>query len=242
MLDALGASEFSETQIKEFLSARSEINEIIKNLSTELKGMGKFHTPNIYTFGDTIVITFTLRSKKYIEKHIRGIVILMRRYLFHSMEKGILFRGSFSIGHFIEDPKTNTVMGKALSDAASWYELSDWMGLNSTPSSNSVLEYYFSQAPQFINDAKWIHPYEVPLKTGQTINLYSISWPATFFDKMLLKRRKQDNPKKWFLEIMKDLPVPKGTESKHENMKKYFKFIEGKIANNQIQPTAKSGG
>ena len=102
LLDALGASRYTEEQIKQFLSSRSEINSIIKNLSTKIpmkSGDSPLSPPTIYTFGDTLIITVQLRSKKYIGSHIYFITLLMRRYLFHSLQNGILFRGAFSIGN-----------------------------------------------------------------------------------------------------------------------------------------------
>jgi hypothetical protein len=230
LLDALGASRYTEEQIKKFLSARSEINSIVKSLATELSGKGRFHSPSIFTFGDTIIITIQLGSKKYIKAHIFGITLLMRRYLFHSLGKGILFRGAFSIGHYIEDPDSNTVMGPAVTDAASWYEQPEWMGLSCTPKTNSVLEYHFAGSERQI-DFRYLHTYDVPLKGGSTFNLHTIAWPSAFFDEHLLKVAEKSNPRKYFLEILKDLPVPKGVELKYENTKKYFAFVETQIAN-----------
>ncbi len=242
LLDALGASEYSDEKINEFLSARVEINSIVSSLAKDLTGGVKFASPNIFTFGDTIIITIELRSKKYINIHIFGVTLLMRRYLFHSLDKGILFRGSFSIGSYIEDSDSNTVMGPAVTDAASWYQKSEWMGLSCTPKTNSVLEYHFSDQKGYIDNIEYTHKYDVPLKDGKKFNLYTISWPAAFHDKQLLKESKKGNPRKWFLEILKDLPVPNGAEIKYENTKEYFTFVERRIANKSLQPTAKSGG
>jgi hypothetical protein len=56
LLDALGASHFIPEKIREFLSARSEINSIIKSLAKQPLVGGKI-APNIFTFGDTIIVT-----------------------------------------------------------------------------------------------------------------------------------------------------------------------------------------
>ena len=105
LLDAFGASKYSDKKIKVFLSARAEINSIISSLSKKFPKEIRFNSPNIFTFGDTIIITIELRSKKYIRLHLFGVILLMRRYLFHSLEKGIIFRGAFSIDYYIEDGK-----------------------------------------------------------------------------------------------------------------------------------------
>ncbi|HSY43243.1 MAG TPA: hypothetical protein VK811_04990, partial [Candidatus Acidoferrum sp.] len=67
LLDALGASEYSDEKIKEFLKARTEIHEIIKSLAASSKKVfgsefKKACPPSIFTFGDTIIITIELRS------------------------------------------------------------------------------------------------------------------------------------------------------------------------------------
>jgi hypothetical protein len=236
ILDALGASHYTDGQIKEFLSARIEINAIIRNLAKKLTGKGVFASPSIFTFGDTIIITIELRSKKYIENHITGIALLMRRYLFHSLLNKILFRGAFSIGYYIEDSESNTVMGEAVTDAASWYDKFEWMGLSCTPKTNSVLEYH---CPHADDDIKFIHKYDVPLKDGKTFKLHTISWPGVFHDKHILRRGEKEDPRKWLLEILKDFHIPIGAETKIENTKKYFTFVEKELAKRELKASTK---
>ena len=122
LLDALGASSYSEDKIKHFLTARTQVNSGIKNLCSKeslkvLGPIGKFHTPIIFTFGDTVVITIELNTKKHLKTHMRIISALMQKYLYVSLKNGILFRGSFSIGDYFADENSNTVMGDAVPDA-----------------------------------------------------------------------------------------------------------------------------
>lgn len=230
LLDALGAATYSENQIKDFLSSRADINGLVSSLSSQFpKNKGKFYPPVIFTFGDTVIITIELRTKKHIFTHLFFISILMRRYLFHSMEQGILFRGSFSIGSYIEDFDSNTVMGEAVTDAAAWYEKSNWMGLSSTPKTKNVLEYYLLKLKLEEDSFSYLHRYDVPMKNGVTHNLYVVSWPSAFFDEHLLEKAEIDDGKHYFYKILKDLPIPLGTEMKYENTKQYFEFVSNKI-------------
>ncbi|MBT7350661.1 hypothetical protein HN803_07830 [candidate division WWE3 bacterium] len=239
LLDALGASEYSEHQIEKFLSARAEINDYVTALANrEVKNIGKFYPPVIFTFGDTVIITIELRSKKFILDHIWEISLLLRRYLFHSMEEGILFRGSFSIGQYVEDSESNTVMGAAVTDAAAWYEQSEWMGLSCTPQTKSTLEYYLLGKNLDSSKHGYLRTYDVPMKNNDTQNLYAITWPTAFFDKDLLKRANKKTPEGYFLEILKDLSVPKGTENKYNNIKKYFNLFVQEEANKKSQSDA----
>jgi hypothetical protein len=239
LFDALGSRNYTDAQIKKFLAARSQINETVTDLAKqlpdlfpterqrEIKGMC---LPTIFTFGDTIVVTIELRSQRYFRGHLLIVLLLLRRYLFHAFEEGILFRGSYSIGFYIEDASTNTVMGPAVADAAAWYDQSDWMGVASTPHTVTVLDYH-----SLNRASNLIHPtincrYQVPFKDGTTRSLYCLSWPGAFFDKDMWDAKKGEEPKKYVLRILKDLPVPAGTESKYENTKRFFEFVEKEIS------------
>jgi len=223
LLDALGASSYSDDKIKKFLSVRTILNEILADEAKALGKLGEMKMPNTYTFGDTLIVTIELRSKKKIRAHIYGTIFLMQNYLYNSLKEGILLRGALSIGSYIEDYASNSVMGEAISDAASWYEKTDWIGLSSTPKTNNILEFLFEN--DRLNNPLFIHYYPVPMKDGCEINLYTISWAGRFFHDL----KETSNPKKRFLELLKDQLIPPGTESKFENTKKYFNFIEDKI-------------
>jgi hypothetical protein len=251
LLDALGSSDFNEIKIKQFLAARHEINEIIigltsKNAMTPFRNLdiGKISSPTIFTFGDTVVVTLELKNKKHMVAHLYIATMLMRRYLFHSLEEGILYRGCFSIGRYVADSGSNTIMGDALSDAANWYDQSEWMGLSSTPRTNTVLESLLCRLStpgemRYLNkhDFGSLHYYDVPMKTGGVRKSYVVNWPSAFFDQSLLASSK-DDPEQSFLKILSTLEVPKGTEAKYENTKAYFYYVAEIIANETMQPAA----
>lgn len=223
ILDALGASNYSEEQIQTFLNSRIEIIKIVQEKAKRFASLenSSFHTPNIFMFGDSIIVTLELEKEKGINPDIYGFIILMASFLFHSMQHKILFRGAFSINEYIEDVSSNTVMGKAVTDAASWYEKSDWMGLSCTPGTVNVLEHYCG-TPPFEKDKRFLASYPVPMKNGEQLNLYVVSWPYYFFSKDQLIKNGKSNSKGWFVELLKDFYIPLGAEKKYENTKKYF--------------------
>jgi len=240
LLDALGAASYSDKKIKSFLSARNEINKATtqlcsKEMTKSLGDIGVFHVPEIFTFGDTVIITIPLKSKKHRAMHLYFFTILMKRYLFDSLANGILFRGSFSIGDYIADSDSNTVMGNAVSDAAAWYEQSEWMGLSSTPKTNFVLEHLIGEASG-VNALDsfqrkglgWLMKYNVPHKNGTTHELYSIDWATAFFDKDFLEYDGKEDPELYFLELMQSFNIPKGTELKYINTKVFFDYCKEK--------------
>jgi hypothetical protein len=244
LLDALGASTFTESQIRQFLSARYDINDFIKDFPGfikrgGIKHIGTFPPPAVFTFGDTVIITVPLRTKKYIYAHIIAAAMLMRRYLFHSFEEGIMFRGSFSIGYYLEDSQSNTVMGPSLTDAAAWYDQSEWMGLSSTPKTNSVLEYLAGSSEPGKALFYYMVRYNVPLKSGETFGLYTIDWPSAFLEKSLVPEAHQKNPPSYFLDCLQNFSVPKGTEMIFENTKEYFSGMMARKANKANSANAK---
>ena len=229
LLDALGASTYSDNKIRKFLAARAELNNILSHQAKQLNNTYKTNMPTTHTFGDTLIVAAELNKKRRMPIQIMSNIVLMQEYLYHSLEEGILFRGAFSIGSYIEDSKSNTVMGTAISDAASWYEKSDWIGISSTPQTNSILEFHLEN--KCLNDPKFLHYYPVPMKNGREIDLYTISWAGRFF----IDDKKKINHKKRFLGMIKDQTIPLGSESKYINTKKYFNFIEDKITKDKVQ-------
>jgi hypothetical protein len=227
ILDALGASAYSDEKIEIFLSARSKLNKILNEQASDMYDLSGLETPTTYTFGDTLIVVQELSDKENIGTHILAFSMLLQNYLYHSLEEGILFRGAFSIGSYLEDESSNTVMGQAISDAASWYEKSDWMGLTSTPKTNNVLEFHFDNDE--LNDPEFICYYPVPMKDGGKTDLYTVSWAGRFFH----DENEVPKPREKFIGILKELPVPLGTESKFSNTKEYFSFIEAKIKSNE---------
>jgi len=132
ILDALGAAAYPDAKIREFLAARSQINSDVRSFA---KGIPDetYRLPEIFTFGDTVILASRFSKDEDPSPHMGITIMALRRYLYYSMKKGILFRGAFSIGEYIADSQSNTVMGEAVSDAASWYQESEWVGVCSTP-------------------------------------------------------------------------------------------------------------
>jgi len=226
ILDALGASNYSDQQIESFLLTRKELGSLIEKLSSQINELSPDYSlekPSVYTFGDTVILAFTYEDEKHLEAHILSTAIMMQNFILLSLQKGILFRGAFSVGSYIESPESNTVMGEAVSDAAAWYEKADWMGIISTPKANNVIEFIFSSERLTPN---YLWKYDVPLKDSSSVSLYTIPWPSKLVTDPMTAAL---NPFKCFLSLIKDLPVPIGTESKFKNTIEYFKATQSEI-------------
>lgn len=234
LMDALGAKNYSEKRIKEFLSSRRSLNDLIKQQAKEVKAEAKSISlkPIIYTFGDTLIIVAELdKNEKDRIKQIIAMLIIIQNHLFSSMHHGILFRGAFSFGEYIDDEDSNTVMGSAVSDAASWYEKAEWFGMAATPAASYFIEYALKKYNLDFGP-KFILPYPVPMKSGTNLDLYTVSWPGRFY------QEKDTRPELDYLELISKLEIKAGTENKYVNSHKYFHYVTEKILS---QPSQKNG-
>lgn len=220
LLDALGAKDYSEKKIKEFLNTRNRITNALATRAPMIKGtLGEEFTvaPVSYTFGDTVVIVSELDNvddKKRL-KQIIAMTILVQSLLLGAMEGELLMRGAFAIGEYFDDEDSNTVIGQAVSDAASWYEKSEWFGVAGTPSAYFHIE---NLVRKFKTEytARLLIPYDVPLKDGKSQMLLCVSWPG-----FLVSWKGEDANQRYF-EMISKMSIPIGTEHKYFNSNKFF--------------------
>ena len=119
-------------------------------------------------------------------------------------------------------------MGEAVADAAEWYDRADWAGICAAPKSCTQIEFHMYGKRSF--EPTFLVPYSVPLKGGIKQQLYCVSWPGAFFDKMLSKLSSEPTPRQAFLALLKDMSYPATAASKYDNTKAFFSHIEEKIA------------
>lgn len=225
LMDALGAKDFSDEKIQAFLAARKDLNEALHKQLELIKGSNDKYKetikikPTTYTFGDTLIIVAE-SNLDGLDAHfsITCLFALIQNYMFLSLKKGILLRGAFSFGEYFDDEDSNSVMGKAVADAASWYEKADWFGLASTPRASNLLNYLYSSRPDLGEDGLLIK-YNVPMKDGRKHHLHCLAWPARFFFDY------QKISKTQYLEIISKLDIPFGTEAKYLNAQDFFNFV-----------------
>ena len=221
ILDALGASYYSEQEIIQFLSSRDRVLADLNEWIEEEHGVVRID-PNdleIFTFNDTIIIVLKSGMARITLDKSISFTALLRKFLVDSMAEGILFRGSAALGAFYVDSKTNTVMGEAVTDAAQWYEKSDWVGVHFTPRS-------FIELTRMVEvddrSPRWAFTrWGVPLRDGGELDTYAVNWPKIF----LLKARPWPDdlpPRSKLLKFLGRHRVPQGTEGKYFNTIKFF--------------------
>jgi hypothetical protein len=132
------------------------------------------------------------------------------------------------------------LLGPVVADANNWCNTADWIGIMFTPNASLWLS---SQIENEGNHEKaailkvintFICQYPVPLKNNNNTQynvekLFVIGWPA-FFHYMKIKKGASISscftPQHFFNKLLSDIPMPKGTESKYENTKKFFEWYK----------------
>ena len=172
LLDALGSKDRWKKipdmgdQIQWF----NQWNELLHltNLVTQ-KELGNFEV-KIKSFSDTLLLTFShmqnntnfYKSQLDIDYELLCIASSYTGFFSScALNMGILFRGGISYGYFLEDE--HSIMGDALIDVASYYELPNWIGISLAPSAHQVI-HLKKLTGATIKDN--LITYDIPLKIG----------------------------------------------------------------------------
>ena len=232
ILDALGTSKYDDKKIIEFISARksvlSDFNEKFSEAGKkfEIKDIDK--SVKIFTFNDTVIITFkfsAIITSEIDTGRLHIFLIAIRKMFYDSLKKDILFRGSIALGSFYIDEESNTVMGQAITDAAAWYNKSNWIGVHMTPRT-----YLITKNADLDIDKDTINyyliEYNIPMVDASTLHSYCINWPKAFYVKTINENYDDKiNQKNELLKILlKQMIV--GVENKYINTINFFDAAE----------------
>lgn len=218
-LDALGVRGLSLESAKSFIKNRDALlPETKSELWLAMSGAeafdpGEVTTPEVVTFGDTIILTWECKKDQAPRR-----LYLLGRYLqniiWKGLEKKMALRGSVSIGSYIKEKEGSTILGPAVTDAASWYEEAQWIGLVATPRCG----FYLSLPNDLVKDiTNRFMVYPVPMPDNKVLNLLSVTWPAVAY------YEPSPEPSRKIFALFKEFPVPKGTEEKYFNT---LSFVE----------------
>jgi len=229
ILDALGASQFDEKKIESYLEGRSKINSLVSDV-IKSAGRGKgIESCDIFTFGDTVLLAISVEKDAILPVEFVVPIYAMEIHLLLSfVSSQILYRGAFSVGQFYVDSESNTVMGPAVSDAASWYEASNVPAVISTPKCSVFIESNYERM-NLENLATPVHRYPVPMKDGTTKELFVVAWLAQLFKKEVqlnFFKKEFENVDKVFFSTLEKFEIPTGTEKKYEGLIEYYDYTK----------------
>lgn len=232
ILDALGAATYSDAEIDRFLESRDLVlGDLNTRAADELRrraGAGANPAKlRVFTFNDTIVIVYLPGPGKGVSlDDIEWFAIRLRAFMIRSLRNDILFRGSLSVGSFhLVDDNTNTVLGAAVSDAAAWYDKTDWIGIAATPHACIYIQALLEDSQGETLDHVLVD-YDVPVKGRSPLSLKAINWPKGFYVKGLRPDGLSVGARGMLHAFLAKHQTPLGTESKFFNTIAFFDAIK----------------
>lgn len=220
VLDALGASSYNQGEIGRFMQSRQIVMELLKEKAEEAITLKKENLTT-FTFNDTVIIALTSTDITPSAKEARSFLSIIRKFIVDSLQYSILFRGAFSLGRFHVDDTTNTIMGPAITDAAAWYDKSDWIGIMATPRASIWLQSMMEKSCS-ISWSHLIMDYPVPLKVGSPQTLKVVNWPKVFSVPSISPCNDDETPREKFHALLRIHTVPFGSEQKFFNSIAFF--------------------
>ncbi len=162
--------------------------------------------PITRTFGDTFLLTWESSENSILLNQLQAVSRSVGSLISDGVQNGILFRGAISIGKYLESEFT--VIGPAITDAASWHEQADWFGCITTPSCNYKIT---SKYPNTEYAFPGIVKYNVPFKSRSPINLWCVNWVD-------ILRDEESEAMEYFYSCISELNIPIKTEDKYRNI------------------------
>jgi hypothetical protein len=226
ILDALGASTYGDKEIKRFMQSR---DIVVSSLQGKSNRMSKKLTT--FTFNDTVLVVLESESKQPSADEIEDFLIILRKFLVDSLFSSILFRGAFAIGAFYKDEETNTILGEAVTDAATWYDKADWIGIISTPRTSIYIDYLREKHLKSLKHL--ILNYDVPMSNGKAKNLKTVNWPKMFWVSGNKLCQPGESKRETLFNLLGKYTMPEGTDKKYFHAIEYFNHVmkEQKLVN-----------
>jgi len=228
LIDALGTKTDSIESSERYLKAVGDVEEDIQIAhETAFRHKKKrdsklFKNLRIRFFGDTLLLTYEIKNKSREYEYFDDLSFILRGFICNALKLGILFRGSISLGKYLEEG--NIVLGPAVFDAAAWYDKLEMIGIIATPRTTVSLKSVFLHEFNGNSSGAWGDGIfdKYPLKTKDQIELYALNWPSYLdFDSELTKK----STEVLFYQLIRTFPMPFGTESKFQNTELFFQKL-----------------
>lgn len=178
-IDILGTKEFWRNHNSRDISQKwNMLGEKFHNL---LKiSLKKNVDITFNSFSDTIIITLENNDVQHL---IKNFGMAAGSIIPESMILDIPIRGCFSIGTFFN--KNNFFIGKAITEAAQYYEMPQWIGITASPSAHAQLEKWSKKDSSIFT---YYHKCQIPLRHYFEQDGWAIKWPELYDDSFNLDR------------------------------------------------------
>jgi hypothetical protein len=218
VLDALGAKNYSPREAEVFLQSRDEFFPFIttiaeRQLKINVKDLKRF------IFNDTVILAY-VRGQTWQDAW--AFCHILRAFETWFLGKQIFFRGAVGVGEFYRvDEDTNTIMGPAVTDAATWYERADWIGIHATPYATIFFDALLERARDKFQYV--LVDYEVPFKDRGRMRLKAVNWPKGIF---INNDYNLQQSKAAILRLLAKAPMPLGAEAKYFHAIEFYNKVE----------------
>lgn len=181
---------------------------------------------SFYTFSDTIIITIISETPERILLKLSSSIAYS---IIISMLLGLPLRGCISVGKFFQH-KT-LVIGEAIDEAASYYELPQWIGVSCAPSANEIIDRIGRSEPHKLEGG--YARCEIPLKTTIEQNAWVVDW--TWFSDDLIYENSEHSAKRKYIDTLDLLHEELGQSNdissslKWRNTIKFYEDIQFEI-------------
>jgi hypothetical protein len=241
IFDALGVKnaniESSQRFIKNIQSIQSDLGFFMSShfsakgrfIYDEVKEHYKSNPPEVLTFGDTVLIIWEIGNPESIDKYLITIGKIASSLIVSGLHYETLFRAALSYGYFIRNE--HVVIGPAISDAASWHENTEWIGIMATPyCSNLISKFELTLTGQDILKSAFYDTYiryNIPTKEKE-IEAWAIAWPnlIKIYRPYSTKLKFYNNtPLSWYYSQIDKFQIPFKTENKYFNTEYFIKKV-----------------
>jgi len=213
MVDALATRMLSIEGSVNFISNRQEFIKKVWSdkfpLENNMDSAIKVQEPRLFVFNDTVIVTWKLPDGVDYPEYLPIVMEYIIPMISEGFKSHIMWRGAISCGKYIIQGQ-NTVIGPAVTDAASWHEKAEWVGIVATPYLGKMVSLCALENGGQKRYKQMFCEYGVPLKDnhGGTSKkkMWVVSWPEVYL--------KEGDARKRFYQDIKNFPVPLGTEEK----------------------------
>lgn len=249
LVDFLGISRSADKSTCEyFINKRKELLEIIPialqdsvslrqaaHSQVFKKHLPPINRPLIRSFQDTIMMVWPYEEVAAVKGSYQEGPVEFLMMIAHALgvvfkealQRKTLLRGAVSFGDYYEssDLDDKVFLGPAVTEAAEWYDRTDWAGIVLTPRTGYILD-----AEINADNLNLIMPfytkYGIPVKGKEGLELWSISWPYHFFDG---SDKTQDKISEYYSLFSSFSYIPADEVAKYINTHNYFRNYTDKI-------------
>jgi len=229
MLDALGVRNATTREASSFIKEFQKLMHKIPSTFVQLLDFTKRSYPreqfHLHTFGDTVIIVWEVPDTDEKLRVLLLMSVLLSIIIVRGLEGELRLRGAISMGEIVYygDPNSHNILGPAIADVASWYEIPEFIGIVATPTCGQQLSYIENWKKELWENGKvgslesFFKRYRVPIKGDAFRKLWAVNWPRVIG---ILNKGKE--PLEWYFDCTRKFSIPIGTEKKYDNTEKFI--------------------